>query len=119
VDLYCKIYVDGDLDRESLTGRIATIVSGKTEDHSVSTDCLEVDVRTNEDCDPRRFSPDWNGFVHAGYYLDVEPKAGCEHGAYVSAVSRLLEGLWASGLKAIAAADFESELPRSGGLASA
>lgn len=45
----------------------------------------------------------------------MEPEGEVHRNEYVNNVSGLLESLWKEGWKAVAACDFESELPRNGG----
>jgi hypothetical protein len=116
VDLYCKIFVHGEVDLESLAGVAASITHGHIENHRVVSNSLDIDVEFNEDGDAHRFSADWDRFIHAPYYLDVEPAPNTDRDAYVKAVAALLEGLWGAGFAAVAAAEFEAELPRGGGL---
>jgi hypothetical protein len=53
-------------------------------------------------------------FVNFRYYLEVENEKGglADH---IETVSKLLEGLWAQGIPAVAACDYEESLPESGG----
>ena len=85
-------------------------------DGALVTDAMELDVRANEDADNERYAATWQDFVFAPYYLDIESKLGVPTAAYVLGVSRLLEALWSEGWDAIAACDFEEQLPRKGGL---
>ncbi|WP_379346705.1 hypothetical protein [Paenibacillus sp. GCM10027629] len=55
------------------------------------------------------------GFLHSRYYLEVEPNGYFEFQRYIMSISLLLESLWASGLNAVAACNFEELLPRKGG----
>ncbi|WP_157850858.1 hypothetical protein [Streptomyces exfoliatus] len=48
--------------------------------------------------------------------LECEADTGAEPSAVVAAVTTLLETLWGGGWKALAACDFEDELPAGGGL---
>ncbi len=47
--------------------------------------------------------------------LECEAPAGVEPGVVVGAVTEVLETLWGGGWKAVAACDFEDELPAHGG----
>lgn len=109
-ELYCKVYVDIEQDRSWLVETVATLCVGVAVGRTVESAELVVDVSRNEDYDPvRRKTQD--GFVYFRYYLDVLPGETFERDVYVTAVGRLLLGLWARGIKAVAACDFEAELP--------
>lgn len=115
-DLYCKVLVDSPHPRGTLTEAIAAALGGVANESTVIAPALEADVRRNEDWDPSRYAPDWDNFIFSRYYLDVEPRAGVERSTYVAAVATLLESLWSLKADAIAACDFEEELPWRGGL---
>jgi hypothetical protein len=82
---------------------------------TVSTSEFQVDVVVNEDFDERRRSQNHDQFLFYRYYLDIEPTENATRQRYVESVGNLLEGLWQSNCKAVAACDFESELPQNGG----
>ena len=73
-----------------------------------------VDVLKNDDADSSKITHS-DGFLHYPYLVETEPKEGFNRNTYVSGISRLLESLWVANFKAVAACDFEDELPRNGG----
>ncbi|HEY9691453.1 MAG TPA: hypothetical protein V6D15_04575 [Oculatellaceae cyanobacterium] len=112
--LYCKLYIDCDVNINELVGLIAKLTSSRIEQWSISTPECEIDVRNNDDFDNKRSKfPD--GFLYYRFYLDIERTEGTERGSYIECISRLLEYFWLLSYKAIAACDFEEELPRKGG----
>ncbi len=115
-ELYAKIYVGGE--REDVISRLVAALDGEVVGHgrTVSFDSVEVDVRRSEDRDDRRFSPTFEGFVFAPTYLDVIPKAGVTRERMIQSVCRILECFWSANMIAVAAADFEDELPNNGGV---
>lgn len=70
----------------------------------------EVDVQRSDDLD-RNYGDD---FVLWPTRIDVEPTPAA--GDYVGFVRGLLETLWDAGIAAVAACDFEDELPEAGGI---
>ncbi len=56
-----------------------------------------------------------DGFLCYRHIIDVDPLGEISREDYVVAVGKLLEQLWAANFGAVAACDFEEELPRSGG----
>ena len=115
-DLYCKIYVDTDLDIEQQKDKITSVVSGeKVLFRTIATAFGEIDVNINEDFDEKKRNLESDGFIYSRYYLDIEPIEGIEQQEYISHIGELLKSLWSSGLKSVAACDFEEELPQKGG----
>lgn len=113
-ELYCKVLVDSQDGKGRLLERIAHLTSGSVERCSVSSADLQADLEDNEDHRQAGTSQEAE-FLYYRYYLDVEPTEPAARDRYVEAVGRLLEGLWRSGCKAVAACEFEEELPRRGG----
>ncbi|WP_041227083.1 hypothetical protein [Crinalium epipsammum] len=113
--LYCKLYVDCDVNRNELVGLIAKLTSSRIERWSVSTPECEIDVRNNDDFDNNKRSKFPDGFLYYRFYLDIERTEDTERGSYIESISRLLEDFWLLSYKAVAACDFEEELPRKGG----
>ena len=75
---------------------------------------IAIDVRRNDGFDIiRRNDPD--GFLYYRYYLDIDAVPGQQRVAQVALVEQILECLWEHGYAAVAACDFEDELPRHGG----
>jgi hypothetical protein len=115
-DLYCKVFVAGARSCRRITTVIHRHLGARDDGHCLSTEVLEIDVRRNDDSDPNRYAALRRDFVFSPYCLDIEPISGAPRAQYVADVSRLLQGLWAEGWDAIAACDFEEDLPRKGGL---
>jgi len=115
VNWYVKVYVDCDKDLSQVIDQIARITSGSVRMRSVSSKQLEIYIVAigdfNESC---RSQPD-DGFLYYRFYLDIEPASAIARDQFVVSLGNLLEALWSFGWKAIAACDFEEELPRSGG----
>ena len=114
-NLYCKIYLNCDVSRDELIQSIATIVNGKINVSSILTPDCEIDVRKNEDFDENQCYEYPDGFLYYPYYLDIEPTEEIASIFYKQTITRLLEAFWAEKSQAVAACDFEEELPRKGG----
>jgi hypothetical protein len=117
-NLYCKILVDSDLPKDQVVDTVSRMVSGTVDHGTIVTDWSEIDVVKNDDFDAVKRHKRPDGFLFYRYYLDMEPEARVLRQDYVNAIGKLLEGLWATGWKAVAACDFEDELPRKGGYGS-
>lgn len=110
-NLYCKLYVDTDIDKDLLEDHLARALHLRRNNFSLDGDFLNVDVRRNEDYRPSRSDPDGEGFISSRYYLDVEPSENVDRSSYVRAVAGILSLLWSLGAMAVASCDFEDELP--------
>jgi hypothetical protein len=115
-ELYCKVYIDTDWDKDRLTDLIARISKGTVSRRTVVSVDYEGDVLHNEDFDSAKITGENDEFLFYRYYLDVFPGGHASRGQYIKSIGNLLEELWRSGCKAVAACSFESELPRKGGI---
>jgi hypothetical protein len=113
-DLYCKIFVNGAPTREDLLQLVARTVGGTIEFHTAIAAGAEIYVAHNDEDDALR-ARDPDGFVFYPHYLDVTAEPGQTPSAQITLVATLLEAFWAAKLDAVAACDFEEELPRRGG----
>jgi hypothetical protein len=115
-ELYAKIYVGGERERVESLLALALNADVAGQGHTLEFGPVAVDVRRNEDYDPRRFAATYDAFIFAPTYLDVTAEPAVTREAMVEATRRILEALWTSKLIAVAAADFEDELPHRGGV---
>lgn len=116
--LYCKVFVDADdISQAELHSRLIRCLGDRVKrvgQRSIEGSLFAIDVMRNEDFEAiRRKEPD--GFVYFRYYLDVDAVPGQQQSAQIALVARILECLWTQGYAAVAAADFEDELPHRGG----
>jgi hypothetical protein len=115
-NLFCKIYLDTPLSRDDVMELLQSSVGGGVAQFSrLTTDTLDLDLRKNDEANDL-LSKTSDGFMHFRYYLDVEPNDQLQSPTlYVRDIATLLRGMWAANVKAVAACDFENELPRLGG----
>jgi len=110
---YCKLFVDAPLSRTGLAGQIASALAGAIAPMAtVVGPTWEQAVRCNEDFDAARRHEPEGGFLFFRYYLDIEALPAQTREAQVALVAHLLERLWERGHAAMAACDFEDELPK-------
>ena len=107
--LYCKVYVDAEVDTTQLIQQVGTLCGGTTSGRTIESTELTVDVSRNEDHRPVRGEPA-SDFVYFPYYLDVTPGDEVARDVYIGAVRALLHGLQRRGATVVAACDFENEL---------
>jgi hypothetical protein len=112
--LYCKVYVDSELDCQGIAKLLCDAFGGSRSGLTVVTPSVEVDVRTNDE-----YRPDVRGrdrFLFYRYTLDIVATEAARRPDVLAAVSQVLNALWASNAYAVASCDFEDELPRRGGI---
>ncbi|ABR35353.1 hypothetical protein [Clostridium beijerinckii] len=114
-NLFCKVFVDTNEERLSLLSSIKDIVLGTTERWTIDSNSMELELRKNDDFNESLRFEKQDGFLYSRYYIEIEPIGDIKQEQYILSVSMLLENLWALGYEAVAACDFENELPRKGG----
>ncbi len=114
-DKWCIVYVDAIVTDEQLAKNIAEVLGGAYERQCVSAGAIELDIESNEDFDAvkRLVKPD--GFLHFRYRVEIDyPSSRLSE--VRDAVSKLLASFWVKKIPAVAACDFEEDLPHLGGI---
>jgi len=108
-DLYCKVYIDGNVSHASLITLISMLLDGKVERRSVSSTYFVADVFVNKHA---KFIAEPNDFVEWPFYLEIEPDNAqtIDPQLYLNSLASLLSALNAKGLKVVPSCDFENEL---------
>lgn len=114
-DLFTKIFVDSDVDKEMLLDTVSNYVMGTISGSSILTKQAEIFIFNNGDFDEDKRNEGNDGFLYYKYYLEIEPTEDTNDRNYVLEISNLLTKLWNAEFKAIASCDFEDLLPRKGG----
>jgi hypothetical protein len=117
-DLYCKIFVDLTQEYKETENIVALLSQGqKAPFGTIHTIFAQIDIRRNDDyktpIELRSGDPN-DSFLYWKFFLDVEPNDETERTPYISGISNLLQAFWRKGINAIAACDFEDELPAKG-----
>jgi len=116
LELFCKIYLDSDFYRVIILSNIREVIGGELGQYSsLANDNCNLDVLRNDDFQEHRRNELPDGFLFSRYLIEIEPNEDVDEETYIATVSRLLEGLWSRGYKAIASCDFEELLPNKGG----
>jgi hypothetical protein len=113
-NLFCKIFVLSATERDAITEHVANHLGGRRDGNSVVCHWGVIDVLRNDDADCTR-ATGADGFLHFPYLIETEPEEGIDRDEFVRLIGSLLESLWSSRYGAVAACDFEGELPRNGG----
>jgi hypothetical protein len=115
-ELFCKLYLDSDYNRDEILMDIKEIIGGEIgRFSSLANDNCNLDVLRNDDFQENRRNEHPDGFLFSRYLIELEPNENVSAETYITTVSRLLEGLWNRGYKAVASCDFEELLPNKGG----
>ena len=110
-NLYCKVYLNIELEIEELYSYLINLVSGKAEPiRTIKTEWGELDLRKNPDFNFKQIEKDPDDFIFWQYYLDIEPQKDIEKSKYISQIAKLLNELNKNNIKAVASCDFEELL---------
>jgi hypothetical protein len=118
-DLGCKIYLEAGVSQPDLLvllsdGADAQIARGPSS-ALLKNETGELELRRNEDGDEASAREYPDGFLHFRYVIEFYPRPGARREDQVNYIGRLLDRLWSSGFPAVAACDYEDELPHHGG----
>lgn len=114
-NMHCKIYINTAKTVEDLRDGLEDFF-GIIPDRffSFESDYFFLDIRENKESDKEKANNE-NDFLLFSFFLDVDILDTGKREKYIHMISNLLEMLWENKYQAIAACDFESELPNSGG----
>ena len=109
-DLYCKVFIDTNLNYEELFSLIMQYIDGKKDAVSyINTDWCSICVKNNKDYNTELYMLNPDDFIYWKYYLDIEPN-DIEEREYINKVSNLLKYIRKHCIAVIAACDFEQEI---------
>lgn len=109
-DLYCKVFIDTDMDYTGLVDIIMDCVAGRN--HAISfiiTDWCDISVRRNKEYKQEQYLIDATDFLYWRYYLDIE-LLNVDEKQYIRNVAKLLRDLREHGMDVVIACDFEDEV---------
>ena len=109
-ELDCAIYVEAP-GRDALLALALELTGGRLEGATIEAADVELHIDDNDEADRSRAGETPDGFLWFSNRVEVftdEPPA-------TGPVTRLLERFWSCGWPAVAACDYEDELPRRGG----
>lgn len=109
-NLYCKVFIDTDMDYTSLFDLIMNYIEGKKEgiDYIITYWC-DISVRKNKEYNLEQYLKDSTDFLYWRYYLDMEPVKADEN-LYIKNITNLLCYLKELGMGVVIACDFEDEV---------
>ncbi|MBQ6696480.1 MAG: hypothetical protein IJN16_07230 [Lachnospiraceae bacterium] len=108
--LYCKVFIDAEMDYARLFDLIMNCVAGKKEGIDyIITDWCDISVQRNKEYKLEQYLKDSTDFLYWKYYLDIEP-LNVDETQYINNVANLLRYLKEYGMRVIIACDFEEEV---------
>lgn len=113
VDDTFNLYVNTHLSEEDVKTMINEKFSGEIQHYWINLSHIKVEVHRNEEFDANEASTSPHGFLHFRYRLVIEALTENEE-LYIRSVSDLLQFLWSNNIPAVAACDFEEQLPKQG-----
>ena len=120
-ELDCRIFANARLDQ--ILSCVACVATAPLEPAptgtTMATPCGELDVRRNPDADPACAADFPDGFLRFEATLELFPDSTVPRDTRIDFVSNLLRRLWATGIPAVAACDYEQDLADGGGYGSA
>jgi hypothetical protein len=119
-ELGCKIYVETTAPLDELLHLLSPAlapehvskVAGVRTVHGPQGD---LELRKNEEADRSRAGRFPDGFLHFAYALELYFSPLTRHQERIDLTANLLNLLWSKGLPAVAACDYENDLPHGGG----
>ena len=107
IDLYCKVYLSGNIDKVELIYLISKVISGKIEMRTITSEKLIVDVFETHFM-KSEVPPD--DFIQSPFYLEIEStdEDAMSLDDFAKAIVSLLLGLKNNNVSATPSCDFES-----------
>jgi hypothetical protein len=106
---YCALYVRGLPERPAIK-LLTTLTDGHYDHRTIRCDAAGIDVLSNPD-----HAADSDDFVGWPIKVELHPHPATPPQQTVALTAKLLTELWNHGYDAIAACDYEQELPDEGG----
>jgi hypothetical protein len=117
--LDCKLYVETSATIEDLSGLVGRALCGSVETlgrtKTIRTSGGEIEIRANEDRQPARAGDFPDGFLFFRYVFEYYAHADTVRADRIKLIASLLDLLWQHGWPAVAACDYEDDLPHKGG----
>ena len=112
LDLFCRVNVHSEMPHGEFVSFLARSVGGVNRMNSITTNLLDISVDDNDGFDAAKSSTGQNRWLYFRYTLEIDPIANVAPGDYLAAIGTLVKLLWSSGMDAVAACEFEEQLPQ-------
>lgn len=112
---FCEIYVNTDEPENTFYENVRQLVDGEFVMFEIDAEFMELSVERNDSYGEKFLGG--NRFLGFKYILEVDPLVDSQEdlSKYVEQLGKLLVALWNKGYEAVAACEFEDDLPNSGG----
>ena len=117
-DVDATLYVAGAADCSELSAVVGEILGGTASADIVRTPQTAVVIDDNDEADPERAGEWPGGFLFFPFILDIYAAPDAAEADRARVVAALLTSLWARGLPAVAACQYEDLLPAGAGTGS-
>jgi len=111
-DLFCRVNVQAEMPFQEFVAFIARCAGGSSHMNAVTSKALDISIFENDDFDAQLSNTGNDRWLHFRYTLEIDPIKGVSAKDYVAVIGTLLQSLWSSRIDAVAACDFEEQLPR-------
>lgn len=109
-DLYCKIFIDTNMEYDELFLNVMNYVNGKKKSFSyVVGKWCDMFINKNKEYNEEKHMQDVDNFLYWKYYLDIEPD-DIEDAGYIEKISDLIKYLRGYCNDVIVACDFEDKI---------
>ena len=113
--LFCRLFLDTNASIEDVNELLRTYLNARIDKGSVISTFGSYDLMKNESYDTHAKSEFPDGFTFFPYTIEIEPEGEKDSKLYIEEIGNLLTKLWKNAIPAVAACDFENELPENGG----
>jgi len=118
-ELDCKVYVESGTTIDELSAIVGQALSAPVEltgcARTIRVSSGEIEARDNVDLQTAKVGYFPDGFLFFRFVLEYYPRAGTERPERIALIAGLLQHIWKHGWAAVAACDYEAELPHGGG----
>jgi hypothetical protein len=112
MELFGRINVQAEMAFQEFVTFIAHCAGGQSRMNAITSQAHDISIFENDDFDTEKSHLGDDRWLYFRYTLEIDPIEGISPGDYVAAIGALLKSLWSSGVDAVAACDFEEQLPR-------
>ena len=117
--LACKIYVETELPMRDIAGELAKSLQGSLSHSTAASEVSfvsgEIEIRRNNNADVAQATQFPDGFLFFRYAIEQYGVLNEVRNEQINATAKILERLWSLEIPAVAACDYEEELPHKGG----
>jgi len=112
----CRLYVATELDQKELGEELSNLLNLKRISTSFfDSDFFELDIDKNDEFNKKSQCQFPDGFLYFKFTIWIDFKDAVVNDSHIFLVSKILTWLWDRKIPAVAASDYEDQLPNNGG----